>query len=340
MHENKLVSSRRDFVWHVTGMLVAGTSVARMLMAQEPSPPGQLSGAGIAKKVEALKPGEYLWAAAIAPAGPVLAIVSLPAQRMYVYRNGLLIGVTTVSTGTKGRETPTGVFTVLQKKVRHKSNLYNSAPMPYMQRLTWDGIAMHAGHLPGYAASHGCVRLPMAFAKLLYGVTKLGMTVVITDQQAVPRVAPTPELLESEAANAAAVQGAWTWQPEKSPTGPVSLILSGADRRLVVLRNGVLIGSTPVEIAGPINETMAFSLSKIDAQGFRWLQLPLPGQNWAGSREPSAEQRGRVRIPDEFRSVLDGELTPGVTLVVTQDSLQAGGTGKSVTVAEAEAGTI
>jgi hypothetical protein len=339
MREGKMVSSRRDFVFHVTGMLAAGSSVARMLTAQEASTPGQLSGAGIATKIQALKPGEYLWAATIAPAGPVLAIVSLPVQRMYVYRNGLLIAVTTVSTGTKGRETPTGVFTVLQKKVKHNSNLYNSAPMPYMQRLTWDGIAMHAGHLPGYAASHGCVRLPMAFAKQLYGVTKLGMTVVITDQQAVPRVAPTPELLESEAAIAAAVQGAWTWEPEKSPTGPMSLILSGADRRLVVLRNGVLIGSTPVEITGPIKETMAFSLSKMDAQGFHWLQLPLPGQSWTGSRELSAEQRERVRIPDEFRSALDGELTPGVTLVVTPDSLQAGGTGKSVTVVEAEAGT-
>lgn len=331
------MSSRRDFVWRVTGVLVAGSSVARVLMAQEPSSPDQLSGAGIAAKIEALKPGKYLWAPAIAPAGPVLAIVSLPVQRMYVYRNGLLIGVTTVSTGTKGRETPTGVFTVLQKKVRHNSNLYNSAPMPYMQRLTWDGIAMHAGHLPGYPASHGCIRLPMAFARLLYKVTKLGMTVVITDQQAVPRVAPTPELLENEAANAAAVQGAWTWEPEKSPTGPVSMILSGEDRRLVVLRNGVMIGSTPVEITAPLKETMAFSLSKIDAQGLRWLQLPLPGQNWTGAREVSAEQREQVRIPEEFRSTLDGELTPGVTLVVTPDSLRAGGTGESVTVVEADA---
>jgi hypothetical protein len=117
------------------------------------------------------------------------------------------------------------------------------------------------------------------------------------------------------------------------------MILSGEDRRLVVLRNGVMIGSTPVEITGPIQETMAFSLSKIDAQGFHWLQLPLPGQNWTGSRELSAEQRKRVRIPDDFRSALDGELTPGVTLVVTPDSLQAGGTGKAVKVVEAGTGT-
>src|SRR3546814_18004653 len=77
-------------------------------------------------------------------------------------------------------ETPTGIFTILQKKVDHKSNLYDDAPMPYMQRLTWSGIAMHAGNLPGYPASHGCIRLPLAFAEHLYGVTQLGLTVIIT----------------------------------------------------------------------------------------------------------------------------------------------------------------
>jgi hypothetical protein len=84
-----------------------------------------------------------------------------------------------------------------------------------------------------------------------------------------------------------------------------------------------------------MQEAMAFSLSKIDAQGFHWLQLPLPGQSWTGSRELSAEQRKRVRIPDEFRSLLDSALTPGVTLVVTPDSLETGGTGKPVMVVEA-----
>jgi lipoprotein-anchoring transpeptidase ErfK/SrfK len=102
---------------------------------------------------------------AVAPSGPVLAIISLPVQRCSVYRNGVLIGVSTVSTGKAGHRTPTGVFTVLQKHIDHRSNLYNSAPMPYMQRLTWTGIAMHAGNLPGFPASHGCVRMPLTFAK-------------------------------------------------------------------------------------------------------------------------------------------------------------------------------
>src|SRR3546814_12301464 len=83
--------------------------------------------------------------------------------------NGVLIGISTISSGTAGHETPTGIFTILQKKVDHKSNLYDDAPMPYMQRLTWSGIAMHAGNLPGYPASHGCIRLPLDFAERLYG---------------------------------------------------------------------------------------------------------------------------------------------------------------------------
>jgi len=95
-------------------------------------------------------------------------------------RNGVRIGRSTVSTGTAGHRTPTGVFTVLQKKVDHESSIYKGAKMPNMQRLTWTGIAMHAGQLPGYPASHGCVRLPEDFAEKLYTVTNLGTTVIIS----------------------------------------------------------------------------------------------------------------------------------------------------------------
>ena len=95
-------------------------------------------------------------------------------------RNGVRIGRSTVSTGTAGHRTPTGVFTILQKKVDHESSIYKSAKMPNMQRLTLTGIAMHAGQLPGYPASHGCVRLPEDFAAKLYTVTNLGTTVIIS----------------------------------------------------------------------------------------------------------------------------------------------------------------
>ena len=92
-------------------------------------------------------------------------MVSIPQQRAYVYRGGTLIGVTTVSTGRPGHDTPTGRFEILEKRREHFSNLYNNAPMPFMQRLTWDGIALHAGQIPGRPASHGCVRLPLEFAR-------------------------------------------------------------------------------------------------------------------------------------------------------------------------------
>jgi len=121
----------------------------------------------------------------------------------YVFRGGTLIGASSVSTGKPGHDTPVGTFEILQKKKDHKSNLYDDAPMPYMQRLTWDGIALHGGAIPGYPASHGCVRLPTAFAKKVFGVTALGGRVHIID--AAP---PSPIAALQVATNAASSTGA------------------------------------------------------------------------------------------------------------------------------------
>jgi hypothetical protein len=129
-----------------------------------------------------LKPGQFVWKPEAAAQGPVKVVVSLPLQTAYVYRGQTPIGVSTVSTGMPGYDTPVGRFTILQKKVTHRSNLYDDAPMPYMQRLTWDGVALHAGHVSGEPESHGCIRLPAAFAKKLYAATTLGASVVVTDE--------------------------------------------------------------------------------------------------------------------------------------------------------------
>ena len=131
--------------------------------------------------LDALQPGQFLWQPERASRGPLVMVVSLPEQRMHVYRDGVRIGITTISSGKAGKETPTGNFEILQKKREHYSNLYNNAPMPFMQRLTWDGIALHAGALPGYPASNGCVRLPKAFAALLFEATERGGRVVVAD---------------------------------------------------------------------------------------------------------------------------------------------------------------
>ena len=127
-----------------------------------------------------LEPGEFVWADPGA-GGALSIVVSLPDQRAYVYRGPTLVAVSTVSTGKQGRDTPVGSYPILQKAVTHKSNLYNDAPMPFMQRLTWDGVALHAGANPGFPASHGCVRMPAAFARKLFGVTRVGTSVSVVD---------------------------------------------------------------------------------------------------------------------------------------------------------------
>ena len=130
-----------------------------------------------------LKPGEFVWlpAARHDADAPLMIIVNLSAQRAYVYRDGEPIAVSTVSTGRPGRETPTGTFEILAKERLHHSNLYDNAPMPFMQRLTWTGLSLHAGNLPGHPASHGCVRLPAKFAEQLYKLTEPGESVLISD---------------------------------------------------------------------------------------------------------------------------------------------------------------
>jgi hypothetical protein len=126
-------------------------------------------------EITALKPGEFIWRPELSPSGPVVILVSLPHQIVHVFRNGLAIAASTCSSGARGHSTPTGVFTILQKHKDHYSSTYNNAPMPNMQRLTWQGVALHAGHLPGYPASHGCIRLPVRFSELLYSVTQHGI---------------------------------------------------------------------------------------------------------------------------------------------------------------------
>lgn len=302
-------------------LICLATPAAAQIQVNDPS---------ILQTVRAMKPGEFLWAPDVAPAGPVMIIVSLPDQRAYVYRNGVPIGISTVSTGKEGHATPTGVFTILQKRVDHKSNLYNSAPMPYMQRLTWDGIALHAGNLPGYPASHGCIRLPKAFAQKLYGVTSLGLTVIITDGDAVPRIAPKKGPLEGPSQRSTPV-GTIRWQPELSSSGPVSIVISGADQRILVLRNGIEIGSAPARIEGGVTQPSAYTLHSVADGKFSWMRIALPGQQGAGTAL-SAEERAKLRMPESFRQNLAGILEPGATVVITKDSLQTADTGEAVTV--------
>src|SRR6202044_1588297 len=122
----------------------------------------------------------------VKPQGPVIISVSIAQQKLRIYDANGFFAETPISTGMAGHPTPTGVFSVIQKQKLHHSNIYSGAPMPFMQRITWSGIAIHAGVLPGYPASHGCIRMPMAFAVKMYGWTKMGARVVITPDEMVP----------------------------------------------------------------------------------------------------------------------------------------------------------
>jgi len=120
------------------------------------------------------------------PQGPVIISISIDQQRLRLYDANGLYAESPVSTGMRGHPTPMGVFSVIQKQKLHHSNIYSGAPMPFMQRITWSGIAIHAGVLPGYPASHGCIRMPMAFAVKMWNWTKMGARVVVTPGEITP----------------------------------------------------------------------------------------------------------------------------------------------------------
>jgi len=155
------------------------------------------------------------------PVGPLVIAISINNQTMRVFDANGLFAETRVSTGMRGHETPMGVFSVIQKNKWHKSNIYSSAPMPYMQRITWSGIALHAGVLPGYAASHGCIRMPMAFATKLWGWTRMGARVIITPDEISPVDFSHPRLLAQKPAPIATIPAPLPRLDQSAVTKPV-----------------------------------------------------------------------------------------------------------------------
>jgi lipoprotein-anchoring transpeptidase ErfK/SrfK len=129
------------------------------------------------------------------PSGPLVLVVSIGKQTVTVYDNGKELAKSPISSGMPGHDSPTGIFSILEKNRYHYSNLYGGAPMPFMQRVTNSGVAMHAGELPGYPASHGCIRLPYSFARNLFGITDIGARVIITNDDPTPAEFNSPHLI-------------------------------------------------------------------------------------------------------------------------------------------------
>jgi hypothetical protein len=149
--------------------------------------------------VARLKPGEFIWKPWLAPGGELKVVVDLRAQRASVYRAGTRIGASTISSGKRKYRTPTGVFRISAKYKVHRSKKYNNAPMPFAQRFTRDGVALHSGRVPGYPSSHGCVHLPRVFAEVLFDKTSLGTKVVVTSGNPAPEE-PRSLMVADEAA--------------------------------------------------------------------------------------------------------------------------------------------
>jgi hypothetical protein len=128
------------------------------------------------------------------PKGPLQIVVSIHNQKVTLFSNGVRVAQGPISSGVPGHPTPTGVFSIIEKDRYHRSNLYSNAPMPYMQRITWSGVALHEGVLPGYPASHGCIRMSHDFAQKLWPVTKLGVRVIVARHELAPVEFEHPKL--------------------------------------------------------------------------------------------------------------------------------------------------
>ena len=256
--------------------------------------------------------------------GPVLIIVSLDDQVAYVYRNGIEIGRTAVSTGKPGHRTPTGIFTILNKDKDHHSSTYNNAPMPYSERLTWSGVALHAGILPGYPSSHGCVHLPLEFSKQVWTATEKGSVVVIAQvgRAKAESDVPLEKLLNLEkgpAAAAAADPGETFWKPELSKEGAVALVVSSADKQIEVFRNGVLIGKAPVVFSDPaakLPHAIYLRLAPVKGKELpHWVTVDVAKEDSAVSVDHLV--KNGVKLPSSFEKEVKKFVAPGTFLVTT-----------------------
>jgi hypothetical protein len=297
----------------LAGLLLACAALPARVLGH-----GAMAASVLEPGIEKLKPGQFVWSPELAPSGLMTIVVDLVAQRAHIYRDGVEIGFATISSGRRGYETPTGVFTILQKDRYHHSNRYDDAPMPFMQRLTWGGIALHGGRVPGYPASHGCVRLPMTFSQTLFKETSTGTTVIITEGS------PSAEALADQGLPLGNAD--FRWQPELSPTGPVTILVSFNNQQILILRDGMMIGRARIEIpGGVVRNPRAVQIQGIgQPEETQWFHAGAPGGQVGRSQPPNADQVVQVRVPPEFLANLRTAATPGETMLIAEDTITSG----------------
>jgi hypothetical protein len=265
-----------------------------------------------------LQPGQFIWHPERAPEGPVAIIVSIPRQLAFVYRNGILIGVSTCSTGKPGHSTPAGVFTILQKAKVHTSATYDE-PMPDMERLTWKGIALHVGDLPGYPDSHGCVHLPQAFADDLYAITQIGTPVILAGGHTNPAsVADPGPILGTTALEEMEAKLGDKPMPSLTHDKVTSILVSRADKKIYVLQNADLVAEGAAIIKDP-NEPIGsnvFVWQGGDAKGSTWEAMGFHADPSVPTA-PDTDVLQRIDgAPDVMNAIRD-RIEPGTVLVTT-----------------------
>jgi hypothetical protein len=277
------------------------------------------------KYAEELKNGEFNWFPERSASGPMLIIVSVPDQKVYVYRNGIRVAASTCSTGKPGHSTPTGVFKILQKDKDHRSSTYNNAPMPNMQRLTWSGIALHAGQLPGYPASHGCVRLPLEFSKRLFDITTNGLTVVLADNTAFPSSVVHPGLVlgqyakqEFSAVNASIKKSLYSEGHIAKPR-TTSVVVSAKNKTMSVFEDDTIIATGAVKIRDgqrPLSNR-AYMLHGFDEKNrsLRWSSTGYGKHD----REDMADELRRIEAEPGVREEMRKRMHHGMTVVTTNE---------------------
>jgi hypothetical protein len=205
------------------------------------------------------------------------------------------------------------------------------------------GVAMHAGNLPGYPASHGCVRLPMEFAKKMFEITPMGGTVVIAGGSEDPVKREAAGVLAPQIAGVTSVpimptapDQSFTWAPDASPSGPVSIIISTGDQQVVVLRNGKEIGRAHAVVAQQTTESQVMTLSGGDKP--QWIQVGVKDLTGEPAEIISTERVEQMHLPAQFVKDMRSVITPGTTVLVTQASVSQDTTGREQTVMDADDG--
>ena len=273
------------------------------------------------RKQRARKPSKAMVAAekevSAKPQGPLIIAISINQQKVRVYDANGLFAESPVSTGTKSHPTPMGVFSIIQKHKMHHSNIYSDAPMPFMQRITWSGVAMHAGVLPGYPASHGCIRLPMAFAAKMWNWTKMGARVIVTPGEMTPssfshpllvaqKVVPQPVAADEPMSDAPAVKsdkGADAGPAIKPAQSEASLELRSTVGHGTADRTPLRERTHTADASGAMPATnAAVTMSDASSSASR---LPLSGEAAASSADarPEAAKSESVKSEAEAEPV-------------------------------------